>query len=83
MDLVQKQDRLALMGVNLDGIVHLLQSFFSVTDVPYSMDRRLIAFSWEPSLEGLSKVTELTVDAFAVWRAVCVVPREDHQVHIK
>ena len=42
-----------------------------------------MAFVGELRLEGLPLVKELLVDAFAVWRAACAIPRADHNVHVE
>ena len=45
-------ERLGLLGVDRDGIVHLLDSFFSVPVRLYAINRRLCDFSGELSTEG-------------------------------
>ena len=45
------------------------------------MDRRLVEFSGEIPLEGLPPVTDIPVASFAVRRAICAVPWDDHLLH--
>ena len=63
---VQGMERLALLGVDRDGTVHLLNSFFYVLVGPYSTDRRLIDFVGEFPSEGLSPVKDILVNDFVV-----------------
>ena len=83
VDRVPGLERLSLLGVNLEGTVHLLYSFFSIPVGPYSTDRRLLVFSGEIPTEGLPPVTDIPVTSFAVWHTVCDVPRDDHRVYVK
>ena len=82
VDPVPGMECLALLGVNQDGTVHILHSFFDVPVGRYSAERRLLAFSGELPTGGLPPVTELLVASFAVWHAICAVPREGHFVHV-
>ena len=76
-------ERLTLIGVDWDGMVHVLHSLFSVPVGRYYTERKLLAFSGELPTEGIPSVTDLSVDSFRVRRAVCAVPREDHLVHVE
>ena len=46
-DLVPGMEFLTLLGVNQDGTVHLLHSFFSILIGQYFTDRWLFAFVWD------------------------------------
>ena len=75
-------ESLTLLGIDPDGMVHLLHSFLSVLVGPYTTDRRLLAFSADLPQEGLPPATELPVEFFAVRRTISTVLRKDHRVHI-
>ena len=83
MDPVPGLDLLALMGVEIDVMVHPLQSFLFFLIYPYSIDRQLFIFRGEIPPERLPLVTELLVEALVLWCTICAVPREYHQVHVK
>ena len=76
-------EHLALLGVDRDGRVHVLHSFFSIPVGRYSTERRLLDFSGDLSPEGIPTVTDPPVYAFAVQRIIFTVPREDQLVHIE
>ena len=70
-------ERVRLLQVDPDGLVHVLHSMFSVPVDLYSSARRLFAYWGELPLEGLPPVGEFPVDAFLVRHSVRAVPRED------
>ena len=82
MDPVPGFDQVALLQVNPDGTVHLLNSYFTVLVGLYSTARRVFACCRYLPKKGLLPMVELPVDAFGVWRSVRAVPRADHVSHL-
>ena len=74
---------LMLLGVDREGVSHILYSLFSVLVVPYDPDRRLFGCRRELPTEGIPAITEIPVASFAALRAVSAVSREDHQLHLE
>ena len=83
VDPVPGFDRVGLLQVNPDGMVHILHSMFSVPVDLYPSARRLFAYWGELPLEGLPPVVEFPVDAFLVRHSVRAVPREDCISHLE
>ena len=69
-------ERLALLGVERYGTVHILHSFSSVPVGRYSTYRRLLDFSGDLSTEVLFPVADIHVSSFVVLCAVFAVLRE-------
>ena len=76
-------EHLTLLGVNRDGTVYVLHSFFSVPVGRYSTDRRLLDFSGDRPMEGIPPMMDLPMASFTVRHVVCAVTREDHIFHIE
>ena len=83
MDPAPGPERLSLIGVDRYGMVHILNSLFSVPVGPNSTERRPLDFSWEIQPKGLPPATEIPIASFVVCRAVCDVLRENHLVHVE
>ena len=69
--------------VNLDGEVHVLNSFLSIPVVPYATKLGLMVFDGDLPLEVTPPITEIPVASLAVQHDVSSVMREDHMVHVK
>ena len=74
LDPVHRLYRVTLAGVDLDIMVHLMHSLFSVRVNIYSAIRRLSAYLGELPDEGLPPVVEIPHKSFAAWRSVRAVP---------
>ena len=75
--------RVALLQVNLDRTVHILNLLFSVPVGPYSTARRIIACRGEPTSEGLPPLVDLPMEDIGVRRSVRAVQREEHISHLE
>ena len=73
----------ALLQVNPDRTVHLLNSLFSIPFILYSIAQQLFACRGDLSSKVLPPVVELPVDAFGVRRFVTATLRADHVSHLK
>ena len=74
---------MALLHIDLDGMVHLLNSLLSVLVGLYSTAQRLFAFHVELPSKDLPPMIELTVDAFGVRRSMRTFPMADHVSHLE
>ena len=83
VDPVPGFERVGLLQVEPDGMVHVLHSMLSVPVDIYSTARRLFACRGELPLEGLPPVVELPVDVLLVRRSVCAVLRDYHIIHLE
>ena len=61
-------EKVTLVGVDEDGLVHLMHSLFSVCVNVYSTECHLFACIGELPAEGLPQVTRLLPDFFAARR---------------
>ena len=66
-----------LVGVDTDGMVHLMYSLFSVWVGIYLTRRCLFACLGDLPVKGLSLVLEIPHEAFMVRQSVCAVLRLD------
>ena len=64
MDPIPKYGRLALLGVDRDGTVHLLHLLLSVSVIIYSMSRWLFACLGGFPTKGLPLVVKIHVELF-------------------
>ena len=76
-------ERLTLLGVDRDGMVHLIKSLFSVPVGLYSSDWQLFACCKEFPRKELPPVADLDIDALRVWRKIRAVPRLDYVYHLE
>ena len=83
MALALGMERLALLEVDQDRTVRALHLFFSVTIIPYTITRWLLACSGKLLTEGMPTVTDLSLASFTVRRAVGAVLREDHILQVE
>ena len=60
VDLIPGMEQVRLFGVDLDGIVHLLHSLFSVRVNLYSASRRIFACQGDLPAKGLPPVVEIS-----------------------
>ena len=74
VDLVPGLEKVTLVGFDLDGMVHLMHSLFSVWVDIYLTSRRLFACLGKLPVERYPPVVEIPHKAFAVRRSVRAVP---------
>ena len=67
-------ERVALIGVNTDGTVHILHSLLSVLVDLYSTSQRLFACQGELPAEGLPSVADIYHESFAAQCSIRAVP---------
>ena len=83
MDLVPSPERVAVVRVDLDGRVNLMQSLFSLRVNIYSTQRRLFACLGELTAEDPPPpVVYIPEDSFVALRSVRAVPQVDHVTHL-
>ena len=78
VDHIPVPERLNLVGVNPDEMLHLFQLLFSVLVDIYSTRQCLFACRGELTAEGLPPVVDIPNESFTDRRYVCAVPRVDH-----
>ena len=71
-----------MVGVDLDGRLHIMHSLFSVWINLYSTQRRIFAWLDELPAKGLPPVVYIPDEAFAARPSVCAVSRVDHVTHL-
>ena len=77
-------EHLALMGVGQDDTLHLLHLLLYFLVFSYSIDKILLAFVGEITLDPSPPlVTELPINAFAVRRTIYAVTQEDHRIRVE
>ena len=74
---------LTILGVNRDGVSHILHLLFSIPVGPYHPNRRLFGRRGEIPPEGLPAITKIPVASFGALRAVNAVSRDEHQAHLE
>ena len=74
---------MALLGVNQNVMVHLMQLLFSVLVGLYSSERKLFYCCRELPRKGIPPVEDMGIDAFEVWRAMHAVMRVDYISHLE
>ena len=74
---------MALLGVNQNGMVHLMQLLFSVLVGLYSSERKFFYCCRELPRKGIPPVDKMGIDAFGVWRAMHAVMRVDYISHLE
>ena len=82
VDPVPGLERVTVVGVDLDGRVHLMHLLLTVWVNVYSTQRRLFDCLGNMPAEGLPLVVEIPDEAFAARRSVCTVPRVNHVTHL-
>ena len=75
-------ERVTLVEVDPDGMVHLMHLLLSVWVDIYLTSRRLFACLGELPANGLPPVVEISHETFAVRHSVRAVPRVDHVTHL-
>ena len=83
VDPVPGFERICLIWVDPDRMLHLMHLLFSVPVGLYSTARRLFDCVGELNEEGLPPLAEIPVEAFAVRRTVRAVPQDDHVSHME
>ena len=73
---------MVLLAVDQDEAVHLLHTFLSTLDRPYSIIWKIFALDKELPESGIPLVLELPVGAYTVQRAINIVPRSNHISHL-
>ena len=73
VDLIPVLERVTLVGVDPDGMVHLFHSLFSVRVDLYSTSRRIFAFRGEFPVEGPPLVVEIFHKYFLAQHSVCAI----------
>ena len=76
-------EQLSLLGIYLNGTVHILHLFISVPVGLYSNYRHLLLFIGDIPSKGLPSVTEIHLVSFAVRHIVCAIPRDDYRFHLE
>ena len=82
VDHVPGLERLILVGVDPNIMVHLLHSLLSVPVDLYSTILRLFACWGELSAKGLPPVVDIPHESFAAWLSICAVPQVDYITHL-
>ena len=82
LDLIPGLERVALVRLDPDRMVHLLNSLLSVRVDLYLTSRRLFTFQGEFSAEVLPPVVGITHEAFAERRSIRAVPQVYHVIHL-
>ena len=82
VDPVPVLNQLALLGVDLDGTVHIFHLLLYIPVELYSTARHLFAFRGNLPIKGLPMVVEMLTESFAVRRVVHVVTQADHISHL-
>ena len=82
VDLIPILERVTLVGINPDGMLHLIHLLFSVRVNLYLNSLCLFACMGELLAEGLPLLVEIPLESFAAWRSACAMPQVDHVTHI-
>ena len=78
VDPVPVLEWVTLVGVDPDGMAHLMQLLLSVWVDLYLTSQHMFACLVDLPAEGLPSVAETPHKAFAAWRSICAVPSVDH-----
>ena len=82
VDLIPGLEWVTLVRVNLEGMVNLLHSLFSVRVELYSTIQRLLSCQGNLTAKGLLLVVEIHHKTFVARRFVHAVPQLDHITHL-
>ena len=82
LDPVPGLDRVTLVGVDLDVMVHLMHSILSVWVDIYLAIRRLFSCLGDLPAKGLPLVVDIPHEAFSAQRSVLSIPPVDHVTHL-
>ena len=74
---------LTILGFNWGGGAHILHLIFSVPVGTYEPNRRVFGCRGELPLEGISAITEISVDSFVARHVISAVLQEYHRVHLE
>ena len=83
LDSAPRMVRLTFPMVDRDGEVHVLNLFFFIPVRTHATKRRLLDLRGGLPLEGLLPIAYIPLTSLTVWRAVKIVPREYHVVHVE
>ena len=82
VDLIPGLEWVTLVRVNLEGMVNILHSLFSVRVELYSTIQRLLSCQGNLTAKGLPLILEIPHEAFAARRCISAMPLVDHVNHL-
>ena len=82
VDIIPGMEQVTLVGVDLDGMVHIFHLLLFFRVYLYLTSRFLFACWLELPTEGLPVVVEIPHESFAVQRSVCAMPQVYHVTYL-